>query len=173
VAVAGTADVVAVATGVDTAASDDDGLAVGATEGGTFTTETFEDCGVPLSPNTTNSSPSGLLITDFASPFRSTGRFSVGVVVGHGTEGSGQTWSTVVVVIWNSPLLSWLIQATLWSTMTGVAAGPEPSGPTAVSALGPPGRDDDAVVTPPCWDSWEEVSVPMTTATTSAALRRA
>jgi hypothetical protein len=53
VGVAGTADVVAVATGVDTAASDDDGLAVGATGGGTFTTETFEDCGVPLSPNTT------------------------------------------------------------------------------------------------------------------------
>jgi hypothetical protein len=53
VGVAGTADVVALGTGVDTAVSDGDGLASGAGEGGSFTTLTVSVLDVPLTPNTT------------------------------------------------------------------------------------------------------------------------
>jgi hypothetical protein len=70
------------------------------------------------------------------------------------------------------PLLSWVTHSTVsWGTGIGVTPGFGVPCPAVAAALVVPGSDDAVVPSPP--GRWEEVSVPTTTATTSAALRRA
>jgi hypothetical protein len=89
----------AVVAGEPVGASDGDGLSDDAGESLMLSTETFSVCDVPLFPTTTTWSPPGERMTDLAFPFRSTGRCSVGAVVGQGVAASGQTCSTFEVWI--------------------------------------------------------------------------
>ncbi|HEX3428313.1 MAG TPA: hypothetical protein VHS36_05860 [Candidatus Limnocylindrales bacterium] len=88
-----------VVAGDDGASLEGGGLAEVAAGEARLWTETLSVWALPPFPTTTTWSPSGDPMTDFAVPFRSTRRFSVGAVVGHGLAASGQTCSILVLEI--------------------------------------------------------------------------